>query len=223
MPDSFSIIRCLLDRIEDSSTGKVVEEFQVKIPEHRIIQLEAMTEVLCDSYLTKYQLAGPVAPLENEREKLRKARQIIIDNTWKTTVAIVGANGIPTLNEAGNTTKTEATIRVSMRLPPTLDADEARKKMEKLLMKEPFQNAQVSLKFNVAATGMACPELSQNLARILNNASLNFFGKEMLYLATGGTIPIAMVFGKKVSLEYNNLMVVSKSPTFNGRNSGTRK
>ena len=35
-PDSFSIMRQLLDRLEDSKTSKVTEELQVKISDYRI-------------------------------------------------------------------------------------------------------------------------------------------------------------------------------------------
>lgn len=36
VPSSFRIIRNLLDRVEDSLTGKVNEEFHVQIPDYRI-------------------------------------------------------------------------------------------------------------------------------------------------------------------------------------------
>lgn len=198
VPDPFHVIRCLLDRIDYSRTGKVIDELQVKIPEASQKQIDVMSEVLCDGYYNKFDQIGPKLPYDSHSEKVKIAKEIILKNTWKTTLAVVGADGIPSFKEPDNVFRPESTIRASMRLAPTLDAEEAKKKILTLLTENPPFGAEITIKPNVAATGMVCPELSQSLVKTLNNASLQFYGKEMMQLATGGTIPIAMVFSKKV-------------------------
>ena len=46
VPCSFRIMRQLLSRVEDPQTGKVVDDFQVQIPEERMKELEFNAELL---------------------------------------------------------------------------------------------------------------------------------------------------------------------------------
>lgn len=53
-----------------------------------------------------------------------------LNKTWRPSLAVVGVNGIPNLELAGNVLRSFTTIRTSMRLPPTLSPEEAGKKFK---------------------------------------------------------------------------------------------
>ena len=54
VPSSFRILRHLLSRIEDPETGRLVDEFHVKLPKQRVDQARAAAEVLGDAVSSKF-------------------------------------------------------------------------------------------------------------------------------------------------------------------------
>jgi hypothetical protein len=45
--------------------------------------------------------------------------------TWKAQLAVVGADGLPKAETAGNVLRPETALKISMRLPPTKNPKEA--------------------------------------------------------------------------------------------------
>jgi len=53
---------------------------------------------------------------------------LYLNNVWRPSLAITGAEGLPPLNQAGNVIRAYTTARVSLRLPPSADAKEMEEK-----------------------------------------------------------------------------------------------
>lgn len=75
-------------------------------------------------------------------------------------VSTVGQDGIPQASIAGNVLRPETTLRLSIRLPPTLNPEEAKETLTKILTENPPYGAQVTVKNVVAMKGWNCPPTS---------------------------------------------------------------
>ncbi|MDH3616743.1 MAG: M20/M25/M40 family metallo-hydrolase, partial [Gammaproteobacteria bacterium] len=120
VPSSFRTARQLISRIEDESNGKILlDSLHVDIPEQRLEQATLAAETLQESVYKKFPWAveNP-SPSESHDE-------LLINNTWQPTLAITGADGMPALVDAGNVLLPYTTLKLSFRLPPTCDADDA--------------------------------------------------------------------------------------------------
>ncbi|MEQ9561502.1 MAG: M20/M25/M40 family metallo-hydrolase, partial [Woeseiaceae bacterium] len=116
VPSSFRILRQLLSRIEDEASGKItLDELHVSIPAQRQQQAAKAADVLRDSVHRKYPWAvkNPL-PLESPLE-------LLLNNTWRPTLSVTGADGLPALINAGNVLLPRTTLKLSFRLPPTCD------------------------------------------------------------------------------------------------------
>ena len=59
-------------------------------------------------------------------------------------MAIVGAEGLPALNDAGPVLRPKTTLKISIRTPPTLQVDEAARGVKRLLEADPPYGATVT-------------------------------------------------------------------------------
>lgn len=94
-----------------------------------------------------------------------------INNTWKATLCIVGQDGIPAAATAGNVMRPETTLRLSIRLPPTKNVEEAKTALIRILTENPPYGAEVTLSNVVVMKGWNCPETSQYLLDSIEKAS----------------------------------------------------
>jgi len=49
----------------------------------------------------------------------------VLNRTWRPTLSITGADGLPSLTDAGNVLRPHTSVKLSVRLPPTLDGERA--------------------------------------------------------------------------------------------------
>jgi hypothetical protein len=59
--------------------------------------------------------------------------ELILNRTWRPALAYTGVGGIPALSSAGNVLRTNTKIKLSLRLPPNVDAPTAGQKLKELL------------------------------------------------------------------------------------------
>jgi acetylornithine deacetylase/succinyl-diaminopimelate desuccinylase-like protein len=118
VPSSFRVIRQLLSRLEDERTGKVLPDYLLAdIPEQRIEQTRRMAGELGDAVFEAYPFCGGVQPqADNNVERL-------LNRTWRPALSVTGAEGLPTLDSAGNVLRPYTAVKLSMRLPPTVDGE----------------------------------------------------------------------------------------------------
>jgi acetylornithine deacetylase/succinyl-diaminopimelate desuccinylase-like protein len=181
--DSFMILRNLLDRIEDSKTGKVINEFQVEIPKNRLEEAKKVGDLIGDHILERVKLLPGVKSICSD------PTEMILFNTWEATLAVVGASGLPESKTAGNVLRPSTTVRLSMRLPPTKNADEASLTLRDILSKDIPFNAKVTVNARKPGFGWNNKELSEKLQSSLNESSKKIWDKELLFFGEGVSIP----------------------------------
>ena len=84
-----------------------------------------------------------------------------------------------------------------MRLPPTVDAARAGFALKTLLKSDPPYGARVSVEYGQAASGWHAPETAPWLADALERASSAHYGRPMMWMGEGGTIPFMAMLGDK--------------------------
>jgi acetylornithine deacetylase/succinyl-diaminopimelate desuccinylase-like protein len=184
VPSSFRILRQLLERIEDSTDGHIrVAACHADIPPERHEQARAAAAVLGDSVYRRFPLVDGLQPGHDDPAEL------ILDRTWRPALEITGATGLPALSDAGNVLRPETTVKLSLRLPPTCDADTAANALQEILLTDSPRGAHIRFTPEWCASGWHAPLLSDWLANAVNQASLNYFGRPAMYMGEGGSIP----------------------------------
>jgi acetylornithine deacetylase/succinyl-diaminopimelate desuccinylase-like protein len=192
VPSSFRVLRMLLSRLEDEATGVVkLKELRVAIPRSRVAQARNTARELGDGVWAEFPFVDGMQPMgKNNVER-------ILNRTWRSTLSITGVDGIPPLASAGNVLRPKTTFKLSVRVPPTADAERAAARLKQLLEKSPPYGAKVTFTGEKSSAGWNAPALAPWLERSVDAASREFFGKPAGYLGEGGTIPFMAMLGRK--------------------------
>jgi acetylornithine deacetylase/succinyl-diaminopimelate desuccinylase-like protein len=186
------VARALLDRLEDSHTGQLrPAELATAIPRQRLAQAERTAQVIGDEIFSKFPLQPGVEPVT------RNVVELILNRTWRPTLAITGADGWPPLVSAGNVLRPFTRLKLSLRIPPRVDPDAAARAVKQLLENDPPYGAKVSFDDVNASAGWDAPEMAPWLDKALEAASQRHFGKPAMYMGEGGTIPFMYMLGAK--------------------------
>jgi len=192
VPDSFRIARALLSRIESAETGEVIlADVQTEIPEDRVAQAKVAAESLGEQVWRKFPFAGKTQPPAAELSEL------VLNRTWRPQLTVVGAEGLPPPASAGNVLRPKTSLKLSLRLPPTVDADEATKALKKALTTKPIQGAKVKFETEQSGAGWNAPPLAPWLEKSIQSASKATFGKPAALMGEGGSIPFIGMLGKR--------------------------
>jgi len=183
VPETFEIVRILLDRLDDSKTGKVVDTFQVTVPEVRLKEVADAAKLLGTKVYDHFPFADKVLPMSEDPNEL------LLNRTWRANLAVTGAGGLPQLKDAGNVLRPETTLRISIRIPPTLDPKKAAEDLKKILTENPPYNAKVEVLHIQAGSGLNCLEMTPGLSKIIKDASQYFHGNDPIFYGEGGSIP----------------------------------
>ena len=189
---SFRVMRQLLDRLEDSATGAIKPtDLYVEIPRGRVTQAARVAEVLGSEVWDKFPVHKGVAPVNAD------ITELTLNRTWRPALAITGADGIPATADGGNVLRPKTALKLSLRVPPTLDAEAASQRVKALLEKDPPYGAQVQFKSNGANAGWNAPALAPWLEGALEAASAAHFGKPPVFMGEGGSIPFMHMLGQR--------------------------
>ncbi|MER5394872.1 M20/M25/M40 family metallo-hydrolase [Saccharopolyspora sp. NPDC002686] len=184
VPSSFRVLRQLLDRLEDSATGEVlVPELNVAIPENRIA--EARSAVEAAPGLIRNSVPWP----EGLRPVVEDEVELALNSTWRPTLSITGASGLPEPADAGNVLRPYTTAVLSFRLPPTADPAAALRAVQEKLSTDVPYGAKVTFGHTEAGLGWNAPELAPWLSTALDQAGDEVFGAEWRTMGLGGSIP----------------------------------
>jgi acetylornithine deacetylase/succinyl-diaminopimelate desuccinylase-like protein len=195
VPSSLRILRQLLDRLEDSASGRLLpESFHCTIPGARIDQAKATAAILGDEVWRRFPWAcgadgGPALPTTTDPV------EGLLNRTWRPTLSVTGAEGFPELASAGNVLRPYTAFKLSLRLPPLVDGHQASVALKALLEDNAPYNAKVTFHPDgragqLGATGWNAPELAPWLEQALDAASSAHFGAPLGYIGQGGTIPL---------------------------------
>jgi len=191
-PTPFRILEQLLARIESPVTGDVLlDELQVSLPRDRRAQASAAAQVLGSEVADKLPWLSGVQPVSNDPTEL------IINSSWRATLAVTGAEGLPSLGSAGNVLLPELAVKLSLRLPPTCDAERAERAVRQALEREPPYGAQVSFEDASSNGGWNAPAFAPWLEESIARASTAVYGKTAVHIGCGGTIPFMGMLGER--------------------------
>jgi acetylornithine deacetylase/succinyl-diaminopimelate desuccinylase-like protein len=191
VPHGFRILRQLLSRLEDAGSGEILqEEFHVEIPAHRRAQAQIAATVIGD-VARKFPLVSGVRPVTTD------GAEQILNTTWRPALAITGIGGMPAIANAGNVALPMNSAKISLRLPPNCDGQEASKALKQLLERDPPYNARVQFTPDWAASGWNAPAEQPWLGQVLECSSQAHFGRPAVYMGEGGTIPFMAMLGEK--------------------------
>ena len=188
----FRILQQLLGRLENPITGDLLpDELQVTVPKDRRLQIQAAAKVLGPAIAAKLPFAGKTEPLSNDPVEL------LVNSTWRATLAVTGADGLPAVASAGNVLLPEVALKLSLRLPPTTDPKRATAAVRELLEKDPPYEAEVRFESEGAASGWNAPPFAPWLEKAIDGASQEVFGKPAVHVGSGGTIPFMSMLGEQ--------------------------
>jgi len=201
VPSSFRVLRHVLDRLEDSASGHLLpESFHCEVPASRIEQAKATAAILQDEVWKRMPWAcgadgGPVLPTTTDPV------EGLLQRTWRPTLSVTGVDGFPEMKSAGNVLRPHTAFKLSLRLPPLIDGNEASLKLKALLEDNAPYNAKVTFHADgragaLGATGWNAPDMASWLETALNDASNTHYGAPVGYIGQGGTIPLMSLLQK---------------------------
>lgn len=191
-PTPFRILEQLLGRIESPVTGDLLlDELHVSIPRDRRAQASAAAEVLGESVAGKLPWVKGAQPVSNDPTEL------VINSTWRGTLAVTGADGLPPIGSAGNVLLPELAVKLSLRLPPTCEAPRAAQAVREALEREPPYGAQVSFEAGSVTGGWNAPGFAPWLEESIARASRAVYGRGAVNVGCGGTIPFMGMLGER--------------------------
>jgi len=191
VPSSFRIARQLLSRLEDENTGEIKpREFYGTIPPSRSHQANACAGALGHTVHSEFPFVAGSKPV------LSDITELILNRTWRPALAITGADGLPSVKSAGNVLRSQTSLKISLRLPPNVDAPQASQFLKDLLEKNPPYGSQVSYEPEKAGTGWNSPDLAKWLEESLERSSSTFYNKPTNFVGEGGSIPFMGMLGK---------------------------
>nr|WP_255783950.1 M20 family metallopeptidase [Lysobacter chinensis] len=192
VPSSFRLLRQLLSRIEDEKTGRIVlDGLHVEIPAERVEQAKQAAKVLGTAVYDKFPLVDGLVPMNDDLAEL------VLNRTWRPALSVTGAGGIPSLDSAGNVLRPHTAVKLSLRLPPTLNGRKAGELLGETLLRDPPNGAKVSLELEKASAGWNAPAMSPWLERAIDTASREFYDAPAMYMGEGGSIPFMGMLGEK--------------------------
>ncbi|MGS5089627.1 M20 family metallopeptidase [Hydrogenophaga sp. A37] len=193
VPSSFRIMRQVLDRLEDSATGRLLPaSFHCEVPAERLAQAQATAAILGDELYKRFPWAhhdcggSSVFALPTTTDPV----EALLNRTWRPTLSVTGADGFPTLQNAGNVLRPYTAFKLSLRLPPLVDASAAVQQLKALLEDNAPYQARVTFEGEGAATGWNAPSTAPWFEDALQSASQAHFGAACGTIGQGGTIPL---------------------------------
>ncbi len=192
VPSSFRIARQLLSRLEDESTGVIrLEGLRVEIPQGRIEEARGVAAALGHEVHSVFPWVTGMKSVSADPVEL------LLNRAWRPELEVTGQEGIPRLAEAGNVLRPFTTLKLSMRIPPTLEASRALEVLRETLTREPPYGARISCDFDEPGGGWDAPPLSPWLREALDESSEELFGKKAMHVGDGGSIPFIGTLGRK--------------------------
>jgi acetylornithine deacetylase/succinyl-diaminopimelate desuccinylase-like protein len=191
-PTPFRILEQLLARIESPVTGDLLlDELHVNMPQDRRAQASAAARVLGAEVAGKLPWLPGAQPISDDPTEL------IINSSWRATLAVTGADGLPPVGSAGNVLLPELAVKLSLRLPPTCDAVRAERAVREALEREPPYGAQVSFEDVSNTGGWNAPAFAPWLEQSISQASRTVFDRPAVHIGCGGTIPFMGMLGER--------------------------
>jgi len=192
VPSSFRIIRILLDRLENATSGKIIPEWlYVDVPHDRLEELKATARVLGDEVWSKFPFIPGMQPVSKD------PLELLINRTWRPALAYTGQAGLPDLVQGGNVLRPKTSIKLSLRIPPSLDATDLDRRLKDLLESDPPYGSRIVFDPEKGGGGWVAPKVAPWLEESVERASKTYYGKGPMTFGEGGSIPFMGMLGAR--------------------------
>lgn len=191
VPSSYRIARQLLSRLESEDSGEVMEAFHVPISDASRAQADVAADALGADFHAQLPLASGVRPVAD------KVSELILNRTWRPQLAVLGIDGLPSVANAAAVTQPSTTLKLGLRLPPTLDPVRAAATLKRLFESDPPYGAQVEFTPQLQSGGWLAPTMPAWLEHIVEEASIAAFGARPASIGGGGGIPFLSMLGER--------------------------
>jgi acetylornithine deacetylase/succinyl-diaminopimelate desuccinylase-like protein len=121
-----------------------------------------------------------------------------LNRSQRPSLTIIGIDDIPACINGGNVIRPRTTIKVSIRLPPTLSLAKAKEIITEKCLSNPPYGAKISLEWGMLGAGFSAPIYPSHLEDILNEcARESFDNNEVLFNHEGGSIPFMNILTQR--------------------------
>ncbi len=127
---------------------------------------------------------------------VRDPGEAVLNRTWRPFLAVIGADGLPAIRDAGNVLRPRTALKLSLRIPPLVDGEQAARELKRILEADPPEGAKVAFTPDQGASGWSAPPTAAWLHAAVNNASQAHYGRPAAMMGEGGTIPFMAMLGK---------------------------
>jgi acetylornithine deacetylase/succinyl-diaminopimelate desuccinylase-like protein len=191
-PSPFHIARALIDRIAEPATGKIlVEDLHMAITDEVRNRAQRAADVIEGKENEFSVLADGVEPLQTE------IVEQILATTYEPQLEIIGLEGLPDIENAGNVIRPHITFALSFRLPPKVDPLIAAGAVSEMFLKDVPFNAQITVQVDSLAQGWEAPEDENWLAQATRETAREHFDEDVQFQGEGGTIPFMAMLGER--------------------------
>jgi acetylornithine deacetylase/succinyl-diaminopimelate desuccinylase-like protein len=179
VPSSFRILRSILSRLEDEATGdiRLPELLGKGVPDDIRAALSAAAQEFDDAAL----------PTVDGLQLTGNAADRLISRAWSAALEVTGMDGIPAVRDGGNVLRPFTTAKISLRLPPDVDAQGAADALISAITTQ--EGAHITIDLEGVADGWLAPPLDEAHMAALNRTSEAAFGHPVGFHGEGGTIP----------------------------------
>lgn len=186
VPSTFRIARMLLSRIEDEATGEILlkEANLPEIPARKDAQIDDCVRTFGEHVLETVSLLPGARPLKDT------TKELIVYNTVKPGLAVTGCDGVPCVAEGSNVMRTKTALKLSLRIPAGIRAEDVGKALKEELERDPPYGARVSFNLLSTGSGWECNEFREKIQNALYKASNTVFGADPLFYGDGASIPL---------------------------------
>ena len=188
---SFRIARALLSRLEDADSGEIVADFHAPIPPSRRAQAHTAAAALGAGLHAQLPLTAGSRPVHVD------PAEVVLNRAWRPQLAITGLDGLPAVADAAAVMQPATHLKLSLRLPPTLDAQAAAQRLKALLESQPPYASEVAFRIDMVSQGWHAPDTAPWLHDSLEHASQAGFGAGLALIGGGGGIPFLAMLGER--------------------------
>jgi acetylornithine deacetylase/succinyl-diaminopimelate desuccinylase-like protein len=122
---------------------------------------------------------------------------MLLDINWRPALAVIGADGLPPVQTAGNVLRTNTDLKLSFRIPPGVEAETVQNRVKEILEADPPYGAQVTYEAEPPSNGFRAPAMDERVAAALDEAAMQLTDSPPMTTWIGGTIPFMAMIQQK--------------------------
>lgn len=212
VPSVMRIVRLLLARIEDPVTGHILlAEANPPLSD----ELRAYARTVAEhspNYLDLYHLPKNLTVSGSLEEVVER-------NLVMAGLEVTGITGYPEARVSGNITVPSITLRLSMRIPPQVEAGPAKEAIKRALEENPPYGARVVYEPASSDQGWFAKPYTQETEMRIRKASEEVYGNTPGIVGVGGSIPfIQMMTRRFPDAEHLTIGILNHASNAHGPN-----